>query len=198
MWRWMFPRDRQVWSASCTDRTRTFHPYPGISHFRIDLGVLHPVTWASYRCLGISTGLSTSIGLCQPRLLSARRDIPLSHLYLHLFRHLSWQWFACTTHIDGLGRRTFGRRCLVILLVFLARTTPGIRLFLLGYIPSNHSEVPEHEVGDEYLFIQWPSSVGEFDMTQSVDSSLYMDWIPCKLVRLKAGSGRTWGRGKSK
>lgn len=97
LWRLLSSRGRvrglMISRPSGTGRSRAFHSNPSIAQFRIDLGVLHPITRTLDRCFSVSSGLSTPIWLGQTRLFPRARLA----WHMHRFRRLPGQWLPRDT-----------------------------------------------------------------------------------------------------
>lgn len=137
------------------------HRHVDVSKLVIDLSVLHSVRRCSDWSLIVSA-TSTSIRLSQARLLRRRRG---------------YRGRAGDTRIGSFWRGTFD--CGFHVLFLLVHT---VWLLLLRDIPSYYTQVPKHQVRDEDLLIQRSASIGELDMAQPVNSSLDVDWVPCKVA----------------
>jgi hypothetical protein len=44
--------------------------------------------------------------------------------------------------------------------------------------PIDDAEIPEHQVGDQYLLVKRPSRVRELDVTETVDGTLHVNGVP--------------------
>lgn len=139
--------------------------------FMVDLSILRAVRWGFDRRFVI-TSAPTSAGLAQP------------HFLVGLLRWWTRQWCPSRSRICGPNWCTLCDQLDLLvftsLFAFFAIDRSGFLLF--RDISANDSQVPEHEIGDQDLFKQRPTSIGELNVTETIDGSFDVDGVSSVIV----------------